>query len=124
LSSETLKDTLLWGTLLWLLGYLVSVALFAIVPVSMIGWIILPIGVVATLLILFFRVRSRSLSHYVVIAVAWTLIAIVLDFLLIVKLFKPEDGYYKFDVYLYYLLTFTLPLVVGLIKRHRAAINE
>jgi hypothetical protein len=28
-------------------------------------------------------------------------------------MFKPADGYYKLDVYLYYILTFALPLIVG-----------
>ena len=36
--------------------------------------------------------------------------AIVLDYLLIVKALNPADGYYKLDVYLYYALTFILPL--------------
>ena len=29
------------------------------------------------------------------------------------QLFKPADGYYKPDVYLYYAITFVLPIVVG-----------
>ena len=38
------------------------------------------------------------------------------DYLLIVKVFSPPDGYYKLDVYLYYALTFIMPLVVGWLK--------
>ncbi|MGE5624192.1 MAG: hypothetical protein ACM3ZT_01435 [Bacillota bacterium] len=41
----------------------------------------------------------------------WTALAVALDYLLIVKLLKPTDGYYKPDVYLYYALTFLLPLL-------------
>jgi len=37
--------------------------------------------------------------------------------LFIVKAFKPADGYYKLDVYLYYALTFALPLIVGWRKK-------
>jgi hypothetical protein len=37
----------------------------------------------------------------------------VFDYFLLVKVFKPVDGYYKLDVYLYYVLTFILPLIVG-----------
>ena len=43
--------------------------------------------------------------------------AVVLDYFLIVKLFHPVDGYYKLDVYLYYVFTFALPIVVGLMKQ-------
>lgn len=52
-------------------------------------------------------------SYYFCVAIVWTLIAVVLDYVFIVKAFKPADGYYKPDVYLYYVLTFILPLLVG-----------
>jgi hypothetical protein len=44
------------------------------------------------------------------LAIVWTLIAIVFDYLFIVKALNPADGYYKLDVFLYYALTFILPL--------------
>jgi hypothetical protein len=37
-------------------------------------------------------------------------IAIVCDYFLIAKLLSTPDGYYKFDVYLYYLITLVLPV--------------
>jgi len=43
----------------------------------------------------------------------WTIIAVVFDYIFIVKLLKPLDFYYKLDVYLYYSLTFILPILVG-----------
>ncbi|HKW00136.1 MAG TPA: hypothetical protein VJN96_09935 [Vicinamibacterales bacterium] len=43
----------------------------------------------------------------------WLLIAVAGDYLFIVKAFKPPDGYYKLDVYLYYALTFAIPLFAG-----------
>jgi len=46
-------------------------------------------------------------------AVVWTLIAIVFDYFFIVKAFKPADGYYKLDVYFYYIFTFLMPLIFG-----------
>jgi len=45
------------------------------------------------------------------------LIAVIFDYLFLVKMFKPTDGYYKLDVYLYYILTFLLPLIVGWRKK-------
>jgi hypothetical protein len=59
------------------------------------------------------RVRANRLGHYVVLAHVWTLIAVVCDYIFIVKAFSPADGYYKLDVFLYYVLTFTIPLLVG-----------
>jgi hypothetical protein len=39
--------------------------------------------------------------------------AVVLDYIFIVKAFGPPDGYYKLDVYVYYVLTCTIPIAVG-----------
>ena len=46
------RDALGWGVIIWLIGYLIGIALFAIAPVAMIGWIILPIGTVIALAVL------------------------------------------------------------------------
>lgn len=107
------KDALVWGFILWLIGYLLGMVLFFLVPAGLIGWIIMPIGTVITLWVLLKKVRGDSFKYYLLIAIAWTLIAIVFDYVFLVQALKPEDGYYKPDVYLYYVLTFILPLVVG-----------
>jgi uncharacterized protein (DUF433 family) len=110
------KDALGWGTILWLIGYVLGMLLFAVVPPALIGWIILPIGTAITLWVLLRKVKGTSFPYYLFLAAAWTLIAAILDYLLIVKALKPADGYYKLDVYLYYILTFVLPIVVGWYK--------
>lgn len=106
----------LWGFILWLIGYLLGIVLFAVVPHSMIGWIIMLVGVVITLWVLLKKIAADTLQCYFFIAIAWVLIAVVCDYFLLVKVFKPADGYYKPDVYLYYALTFVLPLLVGWLK--------
>jgi hypothetical protein len=103
-------DALVWGCVLWLIGYLLSMILFFVVPSYMIGWVILPIGIIITLWVLLEKIKGDSFNYYLHLAIAWTLIAIVFDYLFIVKALKPADGYYKLDVYLYYALTFILPL--------------
>lgn len=113
MGKQFYKDALGWGFALWLIGYALGVMLFAVVPLPMIGWIILPIGTIITLWVLFSRAKSHVLQYYFFLAVSWTLTAVVLDYIFIVKLFNPTDGYYKLDVYLYYILTFALPLIVG-----------
>ena len=117
MTRQFIKDTLGWGFLLWLIGYALGMILFSIVPLYMIGWVIMPIGIVITLWVLFKKISGETLKYYFLLAVVWTLIAIVFDYFFLVKAFKPADGYYKLDVYLYYVLTFVLPLVVGWRKR-------
>ena len=117
MNVQLLKDSLGWGFILWLIGYALGMILFSLVPTSMIGWIITPIGVAITLWVLWKKVHGDSLQYYALVAIVWTLIAIVFDYFFIVKAFQPADGYYKFDVYLYYALTFLLPLVVGWRKK-------
>jgi len=113
--TETMKkqfciDAFGWGFVLWLIGYLLSMVLFFFIPTDMLGWVILPIGTIITLWVLFKKIRGNSFNYYLYLAIIWTLIAIVFDYLFIIKLLNPTAGYYKLDVYLYYILTFALPL--------------
>ena len=116
MKKQLLKDLLGWGVILWLIGYILGIVLFAFVPVNMIGWIIMPIGTLITLLVLTKRIKESKLGYYLKIAIAWTLIAVIFDYLFLVLAFNPEDGYYKLDVYIYYSLMFLIPLGVGLYK--------
>ena len=106
------RDTVGWGLALWLTGYLLGIALFFVLPPSAIGWVITPIGLLLTLWVLT-RVHAARLADFVVLAAAWTAVAIVGDYLFIVRLFEPPDGYYKTDVYTYYATTLLLPIVWG-----------
>ena len=119
MNLQFFKYTFGWGFLLWLFGYVLGILLFFMVPISMLGWIITPVATIVTLWVLVKQIKSVSLPHYLIIAVIWTILAIVLDYFFIVKTFKPEDGYYKPDVYLYYSLTFLLPIIVGWWKKNR-----
>lgn len=105
INKQLYKDLFGWGFLLWVFGYLLGIILFFAVPKSMVGWIITPIATFVTLWVLVIRIQSVCFSYYLLISVFWTLIAVVLDYFLLVRVFKPEDGYYNADVYLYYALT-------------------
>lgn len=113
MGKKLLIDTLGWGILLWLTGYILGIILFMVVPPSVIGWVIAPIGTALTLWVLLKKIKSASPRYYLLLAVIWTLIAIVFDYFFLVKVFNPADGYYKPDVYLYYALTFVLPVIIG-----------
>lgn len=118
MNKQLLKDALGWGFALWLSCYILGFIFFAIIPQFLIGWVIMPIGIVITLRVLFEKVDGDTFHYYCFTAFAWTIIAVVLDYLCIVQLLHPADGYYKLDVYLYYALTFVLPLIIGWYKRN------
>ena len=117
--KKILKDSILWGFILWLVGYGLGIILFFFVPANLLGWAIMPIGIIITLWVLFKRVGASSWRDYLTLAIIWTLIAIICDYFFLVKLLKPADGYYKLDVYLYYIITFALPLIVGAYKKRK-----
>lgn len=113
MNGRLVKDGLGWGFALWLIGYALGMLLFAFVPTSLLGWIITPIGMALALWVAFRKVQGDTLSHYVLVALVWVTIAVIGDYLFIVKALKPADGYYKPDVYLYYALTVAIPLLAG-----------
>jgi hypothetical protein len=119
MNKSLLRDALGWGTVLWLIGYVLGFMFFFFVPVAIMGWFIMPIALAITLWVLVKKVKGASLGYYAVVAVVWTVLAVVLDYLFIVKLLNPADGYYKPDVYLYYTLTFLTPLLIGTLKTRR-----
>jgi hypothetical protein len=119
MSKQVLKDTVGWGFGLWLIGYALGFVFFAFVPAGMIGWFIMPIGAVITLWVAFKKVTGDSMRYFGLVAIAWTLIAVLGDYLFIVKTLKPADGYYKPDVYFYYALTLAIPLFAGWRKTSR-----
>jgi len=113
MNNQLIKDGLGWGFILWLIGYLLGIILFFFLPPSLIGWVILPIGVLITLWVLLNKIGKGSIQYFLIMAIVWTVIAVVLDYVFIVKALHPADGYYKLDVYIYYALTFLMPITVG-----------
>jgi len=118
MKSQTLKDSIGWGFLLWFIGYVLGIVLFMVVPPTMIGWILSPFATLFTLWVLLRKIKSKHFSYYVMLGVVWTIIAVVCDYVFLVTLFKSTN-YYKLDVYIYYAIMFLLPLLVGLGKAKR-----
>ena len=113
MSKQLVRDAFGWGFALWLIGYVLGILLFAVVPGNLIGWVIMPIGIAVALWILLKKVKGDSLRYFAIVGLVWLLIAILCDYFFLVLLFKPADGYYKLDVYIYYAVTLLLPLAVG-----------
>jgi hypothetical protein len=110
-----IKDTAGLGVALWLIGYLASLVLFFTPYAATMGWILTAIFTPVTIAIAWWWFRKRehlSLEYYAVVGVAWVLIAVVFDYLFIVLLFQAT--YYNPDVFVYYALTFLIPVGVGL----------
>jgi hypothetical protein len=119
--QQWIKDMAGLGTGLWLIGYLASLALF-FTPLWEImgGWILLIIFTPITIAITWWWFKQQGplpLPYYAKVGIAWMVIAIVLDYLFIVRLFQAT--YYGTDVFVYYAVTFLIPVVAGLYL-HRA----
>jgi hypothetical protein len=110
------KHALKWGFILWLMGYVLGFVFFAFVPIELLGWAILPIGIIITLWVLYQKITATEWREYFILGLVWVIVAIVLDYFFIVQLLQPADGYYKLDVYVYYALTLFLPVLVGMHK--------
>jgi len=117
LSRFVLRDLLGFGFGLWLWGYALGFVFYAFVPPALIGWFVMPFGLAVTLFVLWKWVRIPDVGRGFYVGLVWAAIAVVLDYVGIVKLLNPPDGYYKLDVYIYYALTLALPIAAGLWAR-------
>jgi hypothetical protein len=120
--GKILLNTLFWGFILWLFGYVLGIVFFAFVPEEQIGFYILPLGVAFTLWVLLKKIKREEFMCYIGLGVIWTITAVLLDYLFIVKMFQSAD-YYKPDVYMYYALTLILPIAVGWYKKSKGLLK-
>jgi hypothetical protein len=111
-------DTIGLGFSLWFLGYIASIILYFFVAPGILGWVLFVVFTPVMVAVTHVRFRKRSLHfrYYMIIAVVWTSIAVVFDFLFIVLLFNPGN-YYHLDVLVYYLETFLVPVIMGILYR-------
>ena len=120
--KQFLKDAGL-GLALWLIGWILGIVLFLTPLAPVMGWILFvcltPVTAVVTYW--WFAGRGLPMAYFAKIAVTWTLIAILSDYLFIVLLFHPA-AYYQPDVLAYYAATLLLPVGVGwYLQGHRPA---
>jgi hypothetical protein len=113
--EQFLRDTVYAGTLLWLTGYLASMAVyFSGLNYDFWGKVVLLLYIpcVAIFAFWYFSSRDLPLRYYAGIGIAWSLIAVVLDYPFIVLRFGAFQ-YYTPDVYLYYAAMFFIPVGAG-----------
>jgi hypothetical protein len=113
MNTKWVQSALLWGFVLWLFGYIAGILLFFFVPKDYIGWILTPAATALTVWVILKRIKQPTFVSYFGISLIWTAMAMVLDYTFLVTLFKAQNTYYKPDVFLYYILTFVLPMLVG-----------
>lgn len=120
--KKILINTLFWGFILWLFGYVLGFVFFALVPKDMIGWAITPFGIAFTLWVLLKKITREEFGCYIGLGVIWTIMAVLLDYFFIVKLLKSAD-YYKLDVYIYCFLTLIMPIAVGWYRKSKGLVK-
>lgn len=120
-----LRDTLGLGLAFWLIGYLLSLVLFFVLPPGIMGWVLFVVLTPVMIVVCWrwFRGRDLPLTAFVVVAITWTVIALVGDYLFIVRLFQAVN-YYQADVFVYYAVTFLVPVVVGTLLMRREELRQ
>ena len=121
--KQFLTDTAGLGLAFWFIGYILGIVLFLTPLAPVMGWILFVCltPVMAVVTYWWFSRRGLPLLYFLQIAVAWTAIAVLFDYLFIVLLFHPA-AYYQLDVFAYYAVTFLLPLAAGwYLQGHRPA---
>jgi hypothetical protein len=120
--EQILRDTLYAGTLLWIAGYLASMAVyFSGLNYDFWGKVVLLVYIPCTFVVTlrYFSGRDLTLPYYCLVGLAWSIIAVLLDYPFIVLRFGAFQ-YYTPDVYLYYAAMFIIPVVVGVYRKLQA----
>ena len=114
LAKTTLVDAPLLGIFVWFIGYLAGIVLYFFLSPDILGWVLFAIFTPIVILLCYMRFgkREESISYYAFVAAVWLIVAVVFDYLFLVKLLNPPV-YYKLDVYIYYASTFLIPFLVG-----------
>lgn len=113
---QLLRDTAYTGILLWVAGYLASMAVyFSGLNYDVWGKVVLLLYIpcAAVFAYWYFSQRELSLQYYAGVGIAWSLIAVVLDYPFIVMRFGAWQ-YYTPDVFFYYIVMFLIPVIVGM----------
>lgn len=124
--EQVLRDTAYTGILVWVAGYLASMAVYFSLPdYGFWGKIVLLLYLpcVFAYTCWYFSDRILSLRYSCGIGIAWSLIAIILDFPFIVLRFGAWQ-YYGPDVYLYYIAMAVIPVAAGIFIRKRKTAED
>lgn len=112
--NKKLVDTIGYGLALWAFGFALGMILFPFVPVAKLGWIIAPIMTIVTIYVAWRRLKNphEALSYYITVGAVWAVIAIFLDYLILVRGFAAQN-FYDADILISYALLFLIPITAG-----------
>jgi len=119
--NQELVDTIGFGFLLWLIGYFMGFFIITIpgypeimtIPVILTAFSLAVALVTAAFAYVRFRKRREvSWLYAFLVGIAWTTLAIVLDFIFIVLLFNAPS-YYRPHIFIYYAITLVVPSAVS-----------
>lgn len=102
-----------WGFILWLFGYLLNFIFYTFIPGAILGWSILPFSIIFTIWILVKKIKREELKCYFGVGLVWLIMAIILDYVFIVKFLNLSGYYRQIDIIVYYILIFFLPIIIG-----------
>ncbi len=113
--NRIIIDALGFGILLWVAGFALGMIFFPFIPVAYIGLPIVAVIVPLTFLISYYRFKEKGFdkTYYITVAVAWFLIAVIFDYIFLVRGFNVQN-YYDADLLAYYALTLLAPIVTGI----------
>lgn len=116
MNKSFLKDAVGGGLILWAVGFLLGMILFTFVDVSMMGWIIMPIVVIVAILLSarMAKAHPAALSYFIGVGAMWFGIALILDYLILVRGYRAQN-YYDLDIIIYYAGMFFIPSIVAMI---------
>ncbi len=118
-------DTLGWGFMLWVLGFALGMMLFPFVPVERLGWFISPVMFVVTVWVAIKRLRGsgEKPNYFILVGMSWLLIAVLFDYLFLVKAFVVQN-YYDADIFVYYGLSLLIPIVMGVTGKRNSQVSN
>ncbi len=118
MNKKHIIDTLGYGLMYWMIGFILGMIFLIFVPIRYVGWPILAImfPLMIFLTMVRFEARTKPIYYYFVTGFVWLGVIALLDYLIVMKGFGNMQ-YYDFDLYLTYALILIIPITYGLIKK-------
>lgn len=132
---KSIKKTLLYGFLVWLVPFIVAIPLYSrdgqpLIDIFLLKSIMIVVGSImgAIFLILYFKkVTKNYLREGLLVGIIWLAINWILDFIVLVPMAKMDIGTYFAQIGLRYLTIPIFSITIGILlnsKKTKAYLNE
>lgn len=119
MKKYALVDTLIYGLVIWLVGFVLGMVLFPFVEISVMGWILMPVTLIVALLLSLRIRRKRSagaVSYFIGVGLSWVALSLILDYAILVKGYDAEN-FYDVDIIIYYVGVLLIPILASLVPK-------